>query len=198
MKAVLSEVPQTLLKARKRTGADLWDEKWEGVLHMPAMPLIEHQDLAGELQSWLRKYWARPRRAKVYFQVNVAPVGGWPDDFRIPDLLLLTKKRYGIRKGKYFEGAADVVIEIHSPGDESFDKLPFYADLGVPEVWIIHRDTKEPEVFLLKRGRYVPQTVSGGWMRSPSTGVEMRATRARKLAVRMDGDDATLEELPEE
>jgi hypothetical protein len=45
MKAVMSEVPADLLAWRKRTGADRWDEMWEGVLHMPPMPNLEHQEL---------------------------------------------------------------------------------------------------------------------------------------------------------
>jgi len=37
----------------------------------------------------LRTHWVRPGRAKVYHNANLAPPGGWPDDYRIPDLLLL-------------------------------------------------------------------------------------------------------------
>ncbi|MGE3803812.1 MAG: hypothetical protein AB7K24_03950 [Gemmataceae bacterium] len=39
------------------------------------------------------------------------------------------------------------------PGDETYDKLPFHEELGVPEVWVIHRDTKLPEIHVLKRGK---------------------------------------------
>jgi len=41
MKAVIAEVPEDILQQRKRTGADRWDEVWEGVLHMaPCIDLI--------------------------------------------------------------------------------------------------------------------------------------------------------------
>ncbi len=46
MKAVMPEVPQHVLHERARTGANRWDEMWEGVLHMPPMPNRDHQDLA--------------------------------------------------------------------------------------------------------------------------------------------------------
>jgi Uma2 family endonuclease len=188
-----------LLERRKQTGADQWDEMWDGVLHMPPMPHYDHQDLEGDLETYLKLRWARPRRAKVLHQINLAAVGGWPDDYRIPDLVLLTPDRFGINRGEYFEGAPNVVVEIHSPGDEAYEKLPFYADLGIPEVWIIHRDTKEPEVYLLKRGRYKEQRPgAGGWVRSPATGVEIRVGKRGKLAVRLAGDDATREYLPED
>lgn len=200
MKAVMAEVPFSLLEQRKRTGADQRDEMWEGVLHMPPMPNNPHQDFEGSLETYLRYRWARPRKAKVYHEVNLASVGGWPYDYRIPDLLLVTRERFPIiNRDERFEGAPDGVVEIYSPGDESYEKLPFYEKLGVPEVWIIHRDTKEPEIYLLKRGRYKKQAkTSSGWLRSPLTGLEMRATKDAKLAIRLIGDDSTREELPED
>src|SRR5262245_5911463 len=78
MKAVMSEVPADILAWRKRTGADRWDEMWEGVLHMPPMPNREHQELEGAMETYLRLHWARPRKAKVYHNINVASPGGWP------------------------------------------------------------------------------------------------------------------------
>jgi Uma2 family endonuclease len=200
MKAVMLDVPEHILEWRKRTGADQRDEVWDGVVHMPPMQNIEHQDFEGALEVYLRLRWARPRKAKVFHEVNLAAPGGWPNkNYRIPDLLLLTPERFHINQDDRFEGAPDVVVEIHSPGDESYEKLPFYAELGVPEVWIIDRDTKEPEVYLLKRGRYRKQRpTASGWVRSPATGVEMQPGRPGKLAVRMAGDDTTWEDLPED
>jgi len=84
-----------------------------------------------------------------------------------------------------------------TPGDESYEKLPFYAALGIPEIWIIHRDTKEPEIYLLRRGRYRKQRpLASGWLRSPGTGIEMRVGAPGKLAVRLTGKEATREDLP--
>jgi Uma2 family endonuclease len=187
------------LERRKKLGHDIWDEMWDGVLHMPPMPNFDHQDLEGSMEGYLRRRWARPNKAKVAHQINLAPPGGWPTNFRIPDLILLTPPRFRIMRGDYFEGAPDVVVEIRSPDDESYDKLPFYAALGVPEVWFVDRDTKEPEIYLLRRGKYRKQRAgAGGWVRSAGTGVEMRATKTGKLAMRMNGKEGTKEELPED
>ncbi len=90
MKAVMSEVPADILAWRKRTGADRWDEMWKGVLHMPPMPNREHQELEWAMETYLRLRWARPRKAKVYHNINVASPGGWPHDYRIPDLVLVS------------------------------------------------------------------------------------------------------------
>jgi Uma2 family endonuclease len=198
MRAVMPSVPPEILEWRKRTGAHQWDEMWNGVLHLMPAPNNEHQDLEGSLEAYLRLHWARPNRAKVYHNANLAPVGGWPDDYRIPDLLLLTRERFHLNRREYFEGAVDGVIEIHSPDDEAYDKLPFYEDLGVPEAWIIHRDTKEPAIYLLKNGRYRKQRTVQGWVRSPLTGVELRASGSGKVLVRRIGDDSTRAELPED
>ena len=38
--------------------------------------------------------------------------------------------------------SAALVVEIRSPGDDSYRKLPFYAARGVREVLIVHRDRR--------------------------------------------------------
>ena len=199
MRAVMAEIPPDILAWRKRTGADRWDEMWEGVLHMPPAPNREHQDLEGNLEFYLRMHWARPRQARVYHQINVAAPGGWPNNYRIPDLVLLTPERFGIDRNEYFEGAPEVVVEIRSPGDESYDKLGFYAELGVPEVWIINRDNRAPELYRLQGDGYERQEVGeAGWLLSSATGIELRAGRSGKLDIRLAGDETTQAELPED
>ena len=197
MRAVIAEVPADILAWRKRTGADQWDEMWEGVLHMPPMPNREHQDLEWAMETYLRLRWARPRGAKVYHQINLASPGGWTNNYRIPDLVLLSPERFSIDHNEYFEGAPDVVVEIRSRGDESYEKLPFYAALGVPEVWIIDRDSKTPEIYVLHADQYERQAAgANGWILSLHTGIEFRVGQSGKLAMRLAGDDTTREDLP--
>jgi Uma2 family endonuclease len=196
MKAVMPSILPDIQAMRKRSGADRWDEMWEGVLHMPPMPNRNHQDLEGSLETYLRFYWAPQRQAKVYHQINLAAIGGWSNNYRIPDLVLLSPERFAIDRNEYFEGAPDVVVEIHSPGDETYEKMPFYRDLGVPEVWVIHRDSREPEIHVLKRNRYKKQPATAqGWIRSPGTGIELAAEKG-KLAIRLADDDSTRQDLP--
>jgi hypothetical protein len=116
MRAVMSCVPPDILAWRKRTGADRWDEMWEGELHMVPMPNRERQDLEWAMETYLRLRWARPRKAKVYHNINLAAPGGWPNNYRIPDLVLLSPERFGIDRNEYFEGAPAAVVEICSPG----------------------------------------------------------------------------------
>jgi Uma2 family endonuclease len=198
MKAVMPTIPPEVLAIRKQSGADQFDEMWDGVLHMSPVPNRTHQDLEWSLETYLRLFWAPPRQAKVYHQINVSSIGGWPENYRIPDLVLLLPQRFAIDRNEYFEGAPSAVGELHSPDDESYDKLPFYAALGVPEVWIIHRDSKEPEMHLLKRKKYALAKSVGGWFRGPETGVELARGREGRLAIRVAGDDSTRRELPED
>jgi len=113
-------------------------------------------------------------------------------------LVLLDAARQAFEKDVYIVGPP-LVVEIRSPGDESYEKLPFHAGLGVPEVWIIHRDTKVPEIRVMNEdGEYelLPPDPAG-WHISPSTGLQMRATPTRKLRVRAGSDDGTATELPD-
>ena len=43
------DVPESLLDERRRLGLDVFDEVWEGVLHMVPSPSGEHQRLGSEL-----------------------------------------------------------------------------------------------------------------------------------------------------
>jgi Uma2 family endonuclease len=197
MKAVMANVPEHILAWRRKTGADQWDEMWEGVLHMAPSPNREHQDFEGALEFWLRLHWASQSGGHVYHQINVAEPGTWPNNYRIPDLVLLTPSRFDIDCNEYFDGGPDVAVEIHSEGDESYDKFDFYAKVGVREVWVIDRDTKQPEVFELV-GKELESLPVGpeGWLRSNITNVEMRATTDDKLEIRIAGQDDTLAKLP--
>jgi len=202
MRGVMTVVPEHILESRKRSGICQRDEVWEGVLHMSPEPDFEHQDFEGGLETWLRLNWGRPRRAKVLHRINLALPGAgsaWVDNFRIPDLVLLTAERFSINCRTHFEGGPEVVVEIRSPDDESEEKLPFYAQIGVLEVWIIDRDTKEIDLYLLCGDSYVRRPAGDdGWFHSPFTDIEMRVGRPGKLAIRMGVDDSTRDELPED
>ena len=198
MKAVMPEVPGQILELRRRTGADRWDEMWEGVLHMPPMPSRRHQELEGALERWLWTCWAQPQGNRVYHQINVASAGGWPSDYRIPDLVLVTPDRFHIDRDDYFEGPPTAVVEIRSPGDETDEKLPFYAKIGVPEVWVIDRNTRSPEVHLLRGAGYeVAAADEDGWVTSAATAVQLRAEPPAKLGIRLAHQPGSFRLLPE-
>ena len=123
--------------------------------------------------------------------------GTWPNNYRIPDLVLLTPARFDIDCNEYFDGGPDAVVEIRSPGDESYEKFDFYAKVGVREIWVIDRDNDQPEVYELVGGEYqLREPDADGWMRSDVANVEMRAAAGDKLEIRIAGRDETLAKLP--
>jgi Uma2 family endonuclease len=81
------------------------------------------------------------------------------------------------------EGGAELVIEVLSPGDETYDKLPFYAAFGVKEVLVVDPDSRAVELFVLRGGRF-PAALADehGWLRSSVLGVAF-ATRNGKLEI---------------
>jgi hypothetical protein len=198
MKAVLVDVPDDLIARRRTTGADRWDEMWDGVLHMGPMPNRRHQVLEHALHVWLESHWAAESGGKVYHQINVASIGGWTNNYRVPDLVLLMPDRFGIDHNEYFEGAPSAVVEIRSPNDETYEKLPFYAQLGVPEVWVFDRDSRQPELHQLVGDKYrlLPPDADG-WL-SSALGVQFRPEGVGKLAMRLAGRHASQTILVEE
>ena len=55
---------------------------------------------------------------------------------------------------------AAVVVEIVSPDDETFEKLPFYADHGVEEVLVVEPEEHQVRVFGLVNGSYEERDAS--------------------------------------
>jgi hypothetical protein len=198
MKAVISDITPQVVERRKQIGIDIWDEMWEGVLHMPPSPNLIHQEFQAELLIWLKRFWAKPYGNKVHLQINVASIGGWPNNYRIPDLVLLTPDCFDINRIDYLEGAPSVVVEIRSPGDETMEKLPFYAQIGVPEVWVVDRDTKQPKLFCLYSGQYREESAKqDGWLHSAATGVRFRHEPPNKITIQLGEDQSTVRVLPE-
>ncbi len=196
MSAAILERPAPPVDTRPLEARDR-DEIWNGVRRMAAMANRWHQTLAHHLHRYLDDYWTGGRVDQEVNLTTPEDEEDWTSNYRIPDLVLLDPARFPIDKNEYMVGAPLVVVEIRSPGDDSYAKLPFYAGLGVPEVWIIHRDTKVPEIRVLKDdGEYellVPD--AAGWHVSPNTGIQFQPVGG-KLRARAGTDDATAADLP--
>jgi Uma2 family endonuclease len=121
---------EALIERRRATGADLYDEVWDGEYHMAPGPSGAHGWLDAELAVILRPL---ARRVGLF---DTGPFNlGEPDDFRVPDRALRREMRTAM-----WNPTAALVVEIRSPGDESWAKLPFYAEHGVDEVVIVEPD----------------------------------------------------------
>jgi Uma2 family endonuclease len=134
------EVPSSLLAERARWGIDVLDEMWEGELHLVPPPSEEHQRIGMELSVVLHSAVQGTGLVVRYETGLFDPHAPGASSYRVPDLVVFAA---GQRSDRGVEGEAALVVEIQSPGDESFDKLDFYRRVGVAEVLMIDRDTKE-------------------------------------------------------
>jgi Putative restriction endonuclease len=139
MGMVQAVIPESMIAERRRLGHDKKDEMWEGVLHMNEPGSFEHQRTEGGLVAVLYPVARR-------LGLEVLPEAGIfdpdvPDnkDFRTPDVIVVAP---GATSRRGVEGRASLAIEVRSPGDESYEKIPFYGRVGVAELLIIDRDTK--------------------------------------------------------
>jgi Uma2 family endonuclease len=173
MRAILLEVSQAELARRHRLGADRWDEMWEGVLHMTPAPSTEHQRILDRLIEWLGPRLRESGRGTLRSGINVFRTD---DDYRIPDLTFVaTGHEARLAEDGLRGGGPDTIIEIRSPADETYDRFSFLAALSTPEVIVIDRDTKRPEVFRLAGDAYSPTAPSErGWVVSTALGVRLR------------------------
>ena len=146
------EVPQALLEERRARGADRWDEMWVGELHMVPPPSVEHQRLGADLFLVLGPL-AKARGLVPFYDATGLYRPGAHDDWRTPDS---TFARPEVLSRRGIEGAAALVVEILSPGDETYRKLHWYASVGVAEVLVIEPTTRAVEVFANVDGRMVP------------------------------------------
>lgn len=184
MRAVMLDVPKELLAERHRNGWDKRDEVWEGVLHMVPPPATRHNFFGGDLILFLRRVADRRGLLMVYETGVFDSVQGLRD-FRIPDLVVGPKDVFSERG---VEGKATLIVEILSPNDESRDKLPFYARVGVREAWLVHPVSRAFELFELRDGELVPCDPQRGVTRSPALGIEIEVITGPTLRLR-DGND---------
>jgi Uma2 family endonuclease len=196
MRAVLSHISEQELAERRARGLDIRDEMWEGVLHMTPAPKVEHQRMLDELIRFVGGLLAGTRRGTLLSGINVFRRD---DDYRIPDLSFIAAGREAIlHEDGVRGGGPDAVIEIRSPDDETYEKLPFFAAIGTREVIVIDRDTKRVEVFRLAGPQFVAlQADRDGWMLAETMDVRFQQIDSAKprLALKDALDDTRRHEI---
>jgi Putative restriction endonuclease len=150
VRTLLPDVPpaeiEAVLERRRRTGADRFDEVWEGVLHMVPGPGDRHALIEGQVPRLLGP--AADRAGLLLSgQFNI----GRAEDYRVPDWGLHRTGGWGT-----YAPTAALVVEIVSPGDETWEKLPFCAAHGVDEVLVVDSTSREVHWLALGQGSYEP------------------------------------------
>ena len=134
-------IEQRLCSERETSGADRYDEVWEGIHMRAPLPNDEHRVLVSRLGYILEDCVGMPGLGQVRPGVNLSDRDeDWKDDYRVPDLAVFLEGGKATNLGTHWRGAADFLIEIISPNDNTRDKVPYYARLGAQELLLIDRD----------------------------------------------------------
>ena len=187
MRVVMLEAPrevEAMLDERRRLGLDVRDEMWGGVLHIVPPPGDAHGEFSLEFVFVVGPIAKRrglvPRMETGLFRSD--------DDYRVPDQLY-RRPDQGSDRGA--EGA-ELVVEVRSPRDESYEKIDFYSGSGVREMIVAHPMERRVELFRSVGGRLMPvQPGPDGEHTSEVLGITMRTVDG-KLEITWDGGSATV------
>jgi len=181
--AVLAVVPDEWIEERRRLGLDRKDEMWDGVLHMVPPASSVH----GRFGSGLGGVLGRAADGQGVWHLNEPGIFDPAIDdmtsYRVPDLGYARPEDVS---GRGIEGRAVLVVEVLSPSDESYEKLPFYRHVGVEELLFVDPTTKTFEVRQPDGdGWRILEADDKGWTALAGLGVALR-TAGGRLQVRTD------------
>ncbi|MEX0716093.1 MAG: Uma2 family endonuclease [Planctomycetaceae bacterium] len=147
------DLERELIAERRRTGADRYDEVWDGVYVMAPMADFEHQHLVSQLTTIFVVTIEWAGLGAVYPGVNVTDrETDWKRNYRCPDVAVFLADTKVIIRGTHSLGGPDFAVEIVSPSDRSRKKLRFYAKVGTRELLIVDRHPWALELYRLDDG----------------------------------------------
>ena len=175
-----------LIRRRQETGADRDDEVWEGLYVMSPLATPEHQRIAFELSAILIEVVTRKKLGIVYGSSNVTDQEfDWTHHYRCRDVVMVLKESAHRYRdiGPTLLGGPDFLIEVRSPEDKTFEKLDFYASIGVRELLVVDRDTKALRLFRLNAGRLLERSSTDGWFASEVVPLRFLTTSDQEVEV---------------
>ncbi len=163
------ELIRELIQDRRDRGVDNYDEVWEGVYIVPPIANVPHQELVLALCVILFNCVTLEGRGRVFPGVNVSDRRvGWKWKFRAPDVVVLLDNGKAVDCRTHLMGGPDFLIEVQSPRDQTEEKIPFYSQLGVRELLVIQRDSRQLQLYRHDGQRLIPvgsSTFQGGkWL----------------------------------
>jgi Uma2 family endonuclease len=134
------------LARRRALDQDRSDEVWEGDYHVVPAPHPWHS----HIDSQLGRLLGPPADAAGLVGLSEFNLGTSVDDFRVPDSGYVR----GEVPDQVFVPTAAIVVEILSPGDETWEKFPFFARHGVEELCIVDPPDRRVRWFALAGDAY--------------------------------------------
>jgi hypothetical protein len=153
-----------ILRTWRRWGdGDSW-EVWDGALHIGGWPestadLGFTPGIPGAVSligPQLREVLSGLARAAALHPIIASVNIGDADEFRVADGVFEREPCF-----RAWAPTAALVLEIVSPGDDNWGKLPFYAAHHVDELLIVDPQTRKVDWLGLRDGAYEPIERSG-------------------------------------
>jgi Uma2 family endonuclease len=134
--------------------SNLPTELWDGELVMSPAPSFYHQKIVDRFHDLL-KSWVRRHKLG---ETAVAPLDMVLSSRNAtqPDVVFISNERLAIIQERLM-GAADLVVEVLSPGSrrrDRIDKRDLYEQHGVREYWLVDPEARTVEVLFLASGTY--------------------------------------------
>jgi hypothetical protein len=146
-------IEEQVLAMRVGTDGEQHDEMWEGVYVVTPLASNEHQRLVHRLSMILGQVIGTDV-GDVFSGVNLSDRDeGWEKNFREPDVAAFLRGGRAIDRGTHWQGAADFLVEIISPGERTHEKIPFYSSIGVVELLVVDRDLWSLELYRHENGQ---------------------------------------------
>jgi Uma2 family endonuclease len=161
---------------------DTWAEWVDGDTIMVSPASVPHQDIGSFLENILRPFVEVHGLGKIFrapFLMRMQSISRG----REPDLFFAAKERLNLLEHNFFDGAADLVIEIVSPESiarDRGDKFVEYERAGVREYWLLDPDRRTAEFYepgadgryraapIGDDGIYRSKVIQGFWLRVDS------------------------------
>jgi Uma2 family endonuclease len=163
MKLLVNDPDQAkrLIRERRRSGGDRYDEVWNGVYVMSPLADNEHQKLITRLSTAIDSVVGERPGANVLAGANVTDRRDeWTKNFRCPDVVAFLPGNPAENFGSHWFGGPDFAVEVISRQDRSRKKLNFYAKVGVRELLLVDRSPWRLELYRLIGGRFEPAGIS--------------------------------------
>ncbi len=148
------ETAQQLIADRSISGADRFDEVWNGIYVIAPTRTDEHQRIVGCFCHFLVDMLMLPGLGEVRMCAHlVADPADCQYDFRVPDIVVFRSDTSAVCHDMFWTGPPDFVVEITTPHDATYQKLPFYEVLGVRELLIVDRERWRLDFYRHREGK---------------------------------------------
>lgn len=173
-KGIIPDTPQEVLSWRAQTGADYLDEVWDGFYHVAPEKDEIQLTIEAALECWLMNCWGPRDQGRVFREVRVATPKQFETDYRVPGLCLVCDCPTEVLHDGYLTVTPNVVIEITHPRSFAHEKLQFFAQIGVQEVWLIDEESRKVDLFGCEGRRFIPPLCAlDSQIVSPVTGIRI-------------------------